>query len=112
MRELIAEIVEREFEPVADHARVGDGFGKIAEDRSHLPGAAQRARSIDAEQAAGLVERNMMANRRKHVENLAISLRCRTHTVGCKDWQVQRRGKRDKSLIARFLVALLMALQL
>ena len=53
-----------------------------------------------------------MANRRKHVENLAISLRCRTHTVGCKDWQVQRRGKRDKSLIARFLVALLMALQL
>ena len=36
MRELVAEIVEREVEPLAHDARVGDGLGNVAEERGHL----------------------------------------------------------------------------
>jgi hypothetical protein len=36
VRELIAEIVEREVETFAHDARVGDGFGNVAEERGHL----------------------------------------------------------------------------
>ena len=38
MRKLVAEIVEREVEPLADDARVGDGLGNVAEERGHLRG--------------------------------------------------------------------------
>ncbi len=45
MGKLIAEIVEREFKPLAHDAGVGDSFGNIAEESGHFLRRAQRTRA-------------------------------------------------------------------
>ena len=62
----VAEVVEREFQALAHDARVGEGLGNVAEERGHLARRAQRPHGIAREQAAGLVERSVMADGREH----------------------------------------------
>ena len=74
MRKFVAEIVERELEPLADDARVGDGFGNVAEERGHLARRAQMARGVRRQQAACVVERGVMANGSEDIEQFAVFL--------------------------------------
>ncbi len=105
MWEPIAKIVERELQPLADELRVGDSLGQIAEDGVHGCGGAQSASAVCSKQASGAIKRHMMTNCSQHIEDFAILLCCRTHTVGSHDGHLQAGCHRQQRLIARFFIA-------
>ena len=105
MRELVAKIVEREIEPLAHDARVGDSFGNVAEESGHLAARTQKPLRIGGQQPAGFVERGVVADGSEHIEQFAIGFRCIANAVGGNHRQTQRGGQRKQRLIAALLVA-------
>ena len=85
VRELVTQIVESELQSLTHDVRVGNGFGNIAKERGHLACGSQGARGVCREQAARQIERSVKADRRQHVQQFAILIRCSTHAVGGND---------------------------
>ena len=87
--EFIAEVVEREFESLADDARVGNGFRQIAEECVHLARWAEVAKAVLAEESTGFVEGCVVANGCEDVEEFAIMRRGAADSVGGDDGETQ-----------------------
>ena len=59
-RELVAEVVEREFESDEMSTGVGDGFGQVGEEAGHFARGFEVALGVAGEQAAGFGERGLV----------------------------------------------------
>jgi hypothetical protein len=110
-RKLIAQIVQFKTEPRGEIDCVLDGSRNIAEERGHLPRCAEVTKVVDCEQAARLIEFDMMADRREQILYFAVVLGRVANAVGCDQRKVQGTRDADGSLIPPFLFALAMALQ-
>ena len=110
-RELIAQIVQLETEPRRESAGVRDGSRYIAKERIHLPCRAEIAQVVDSEQAARLIEFDMMPDSCKQILNLAVVFNRVANAVRCDQRKVQGMCDADSSLIPPLLFALPMALQ-
>ena len=66
---------------------------------------------VGGQQAACLVERSVIANGRKHVEQFAVGFSRMADAVGGDHRQPQRRGQSEQRLVAALLVAAAVALQ-
>ena len=89
MRKFVAQICQRELQPLAHNARVRNRLGNIAEQRRHLARRPQMPRIVAREQPPRLVERRVMPDRREHVEHLAVFLFRVAHAVGRNHRQAQ-----------------------
>src|ERR1700722_15313134 len=98
-RELIAQIVQLETEPRRESAGVRDGSRYIAKERIHLPCRAEIAQVVDSEQAARLVEFDMMPDSCKQILNLAVVLDRVGTALRADARQIQRMCNADSSLI-------------
>src|SRR6202034_3272511 len=68
--------------------------------------------AVHCQQAARLVEFNVVADGREKIQNFAVVWLCITNTIRGDHRQMQRTRNADRSLVSPLLFAFLMALQL
>ena len=108
---LIAEIGQREAEARRNDLRVGDGFRNVGEKLRHFRGALEMALGIAREQAARFGQRGLVMQAGEDVEHFALRFRRVADAVGGDQGQLEAARELDGGLIARFFVAIEMALQ-
>jgi hypothetical protein len=110
--EFVAEVGELEGEALGDFVCVAYCFGEIAEEGFHFCGAAEVAVVVGGEEAAGVVEVDVMADGGEEVEDFAVVRFGVADAVGGDDGDLERAGEAEGGLVAGFLIAELVALEL
>ncbi len=111
-RELVAEVVELKAEALGDEEGVVEGFGEVVEEAAHGAGGANLALGVALEEAAGLVERDVVADGGEDVEDFALVLGGVADAVGGEDGEMEGLGDAQGGLVAGFFGAVAVALQL
>jgi hypothetical protein len=101
-----------EGEALGELLGVGDGFGEVAEEGFHFSGAAKIAVVVLSEQAAGVVEVDVMADRGEEVEDFAVVRLGVADAVSGDDGELEGAREAECGLVAGFLIAELVTLEL
>ena len=99
------------MEALGDFEGVGDGFGDVAEEGGHRGGRAQMAVGVEGEEAAGVVEVDVVADGGEEVEDFAVAGLGVADAVGGDYGELHGAGERERGLVAGFFVALVVALE-
>ena len=108
MRKFVAQICQRELQPITHNAGVGNRLGNITEQRRHLARRAQMSRIVAREQPSRPVQRRVMPDRCEHVEHLAVLLFRIAHAVGRNHRQAEalRSSEKANQSIGKFFQVL------
>ncbi len=109
-RKFVAEVLERELEPLRQPARVRDGVGSIGKERAHLGRALEMPLGVGRERVARGVEMRVQARAGEDIEHLAARRVVVQHAVGGQQRQALRVGQIDQQRVQRPLLAPAMAL--
>ena len=109
---LIAKIVQGEFETRRQFHGVCRGFRQISKQLLHLLRRLQVALAVMRQQTSGSVERAMIADTGKHIEDLPLFTSAILRTLCRQQRQIQAARKFHCSLITDFLRAIVVTLQL
>ena len=85
--------------------------GDIGEELRHFGGGCEMALGVARKQAAGLGEGGFVFEAGEDVEDFAAWLGGVSDSVGCDERKMERAGEIDGGLVARFLGAIVMALE-
>ena len=88
-RELVAEIVQGEFQARGEKLGVGDGFGEIGEEPGHFGGRFQMALGIAREKFARGGEGAVVADAGEHIEDFALRGLRVANAIGREQGQMQ-----------------------
>jgi hypothetical protein len=110
--ELITEIVEREAKARRELQRVGDRFGKIGKQAQHLLRCLDISLAVVRQQLPGGVEMTVMPDTGEYIEDLPLFRPGILRALGREQWQLQAVRQLDRCLVAIFLRAVVVALQL
>ena len=110
--ELVAQDLQREFEARRQLQSIGGSFGQIGEEPLHLFRRLDITLAVPRQQAARSIERAMIANAGKDIEDLALFGLGILRTLRRQQRQAQAARKLDCRLVASFLRAIVVALQL
>ena len=110
-RKLVAQVVERKFEPIADHACIRNRVGQIMEQFAHMSWRAKMPRGVNTQQMACHVQSRAVPNGGEDIHDLSILFMGIAHAVGGNDGQPARGCKAQQSLVPAFFLPQLMALE-
>ncbi len=110
--EAVAEVGEREREAVGEVGRAGDGPGKVAEEGGHLFRPFQVSLRARLEEAAGRIDRGVVADAGEDVEEVLVAPAGIAGAVRGDEGEAMRAGEVEENGIAGLLVADPVPLQL
>ncbi len=109
--EFISQSFEREFEPGGKFHRIGQGLGQVGEKLLHLLRRFQMTLGVARQQASGSGQRVVISNGGEDIAEFTLLRRRIADTIGRQQREFERAGNFDGGAIARFLLAMKMALQ-
>src|SRR6185312_2186555 len=112
LRKLIAEIAQFKLQALRDKQRVFDGLGKIFEEVMHGACGTHLALRVRLQKPSSLIERNVVSNGGKYIEDFALVLRGIADAVSGEDGQSKAFRDTNRSLVASFFRAIAVSLQL
>ena len=110
-RKLVAQVLQREAEPLAQLSRLRHRFRQIREEAFHLARGLQAALGVGVEQPPRVIQLALETEAGKRVEKMLAILGVVADTVRGKQAQTMRPRKFDAGAIGAFLLAHQMALQ-
>ena len=104
-REFVAEILQREIEPLREPHGVRDGIGPVAEKLLHFLPGFEVPLGIQRELAACGIEVRVLAGAGEDIEQLAVVGRCVEHAIRGEQWKPKRFGKLRETGVREILAA-------